>query len=195
MILLSIDVGIRNLAYILIQHHDVDRHEILKWDVIELIEPHETASKVQNTYIGKSLCKQFDDILPGYDIDKVIIENQIGQNAIKMKAIQGMINMYFIMREYDIENILNYNACHKLKPFIDKNKKTTYSERKKLSKTITLALCQKYYDDDILDFYKSFKKKDDLADCLLQGLDYLKKQDKLTSEFYETMKTFYCEMS
>ena len=48
MILLSIDVGIRNLAYIVIQLHDVDHHEILKWDVIELIEPHEKAGKVKS---------------------------------------------------------------------------------------------------------------------------------------------------
>ena len=190
MILLSIDVGIRNLAYIVIQLHDVDHHEILKWDVIELIEPHEKAGKVQNTCIGKSLCQQFDAILPQYSIDKIIIENQIGQNAIKMKSIQGMINMYFIMRDYDIENILNYNACHKLKPFIEKNQKTTYSERKKLSKTVTMCLCKHYYDTTMLDFYNSFKKKDDLADCLLQGLDYLKKQDKLSIEFYDKIKSF-----
>lgn len=190
MIILSIDVGIRNLAYIVIKLHDVDHHEILKWDVIELIEAHEKAGKVQNTCIGKSLCQQFDDILPQYSIDKIIIENQIGQNAIKMKSIQGMINMYFIMRNYDIENILNYNACHKLKPFIEKNQKTTYSERKKLSKTVTMCLCEHYYDTTMLDFYKSFKKKDDLADCLLQGLDYLKKQDKLSIEFYEKIKSF-----
>ena len=84
MILLSIDVGIRNLAYILIQVHDVDHHTILKWDVLELIDSHEKASQVQNTFIGQSLCKQFDVILPDYTIDVILIENQIGQNAIKM---------------------------------------------------------------------------------------------------------------
>ena len=49
MILLSIDVGIRNLAYILIQVNDIDKHVILKWDVLELIKPNEKANQVQNT--------------------------------------------------------------------------------------------------------------------------------------------------
>ena len=66
-------------------------------------------------------------------------------------------------------------------------KKTTYAERKKLSKKITLKLCETYYEESILNFYKSFKKKDDLADCLLQGLDYIRKQDKLSSSFYENL--------
>ena len=185
MILLSIDVGIRNLAYIIIQVHDVDHHEILKWDVLELIDAKEKASTAQNTHIGKSLCNQFDDILPYYNVDTILIENQIGQNAIKMKTIQGMINMYFVIREYDINTIINYNASHKLKPFLDKNDKTTYAQRKKLSKVVTHQLCKQVYGETLCSFYESFKKKDDLADCLLQALDFIKKKEKLTTQFYD----------
>ena len=42
MIVLSIDVGIRNLAYIIIEIEDMNKHSILKWDVLELIETNET---------------------------------------------------------------------------------------------------------------------------------------------------------
>ena len=190
MILLSIDVGIRNLAFVIINvdEHDIDKHEIVKWEVVELIKTEEKANKVQNTCIGKALCTKFDELLPSH-IDIILIENQIGQNAIKMKTIQGMINMYFVMRNYDIDHIINYNAVHKLKPFIGKQK-TTYAERKKLSKQITHCLCEKYYESSIFDFYISCKKKDDLADCLLQGLDFIEKQGKLSSSFYDIIRDF-----
>ena len=191
MFILSIDVGIRNLAYVIIEVIDVDTHHITKWDVLELIEPDEKAAKVDNTKIGLSLYKQLDDVLEGHHLDKILIENQIGQNAIKMKCIQGMINMYFVMRQYDIETIINYNAVHKLKYFL-KDAKTTYNERKKKSKEITQCLCKQYYGPEMYEYYFSFKKKDDLADCLLQAIDFIRKEKKLTDSFYETI---YNEMS
>ena len=191
MFILSIDVGIRNLAYVIVEVIDVDTHHITKWDVLELIEPDEKAAKVDNTKIGLSLYKQLDEVLEGHQLDKILIENQIGQNAIKMKCIQGMINMYFVMRQYDIETIINYNAVHKLKYFL-KDAKTTYNERKKKSKEITQCLCKQYYGPEMYEYYFSFKKKDDLADCLLQAIDFIRKEKKLTDSFYETI---YNEMS
>lgn len=187
MIVLSIDVGIRNLAYIIIKIEDMNKHSILKWDVLELIETNEKVSNANNTKIGESLYLQFDEVLTTQPtIDKILIENQIGQNAIKMKCIQGMINMYFVMRNYNIENIINYNAKNKLKMFMD-NKKTTYNERKKKSKEVTKQLCEKYYGDTVHSYYCKYKKKDDLADCLLQALDYMKCKDFLNESFYKVI--------
>ena len=191
MFILSIDVGIRNLAYVIVEVVNLDTHRIIKWDVLELIEPDEKAAKVDNTKIGLSLYKQLDEVLEGHHLDKILIENQIGQNAIKMKCIQGMINMYFVMRQYNIETIINYNAVHKLKYFL-KDAKTTYNERKKKSKEITQCLCKQYYGPEMYEYYCSFKKKDDLADCLLQAIEFIRKEKKLTDSFYETI---YNEMS
>ena len=183
MIIISIDVGIRNLAFILIEVNEINIHKILKWEVIELCDKDEKACNVNNVKIGKNLNILLNEKLKDYKIDKILIENQIGQNAIKMKTIQGMINMYFIMNNYEIDDIINYNAVHKLKYFIDK-KKTTYAERKKLSKEITKKLCETYYDEEINNYYKKFKKKDDLADCLLQCIDYMKKINYIDENFY-----------
>ena len=188
--ILSIDVGIRNLAYILVETQEIDKHVIVDWTVLELIQPHEKAAKVDNTVIGKNMCEQLDTVLKDKKIDIILIENQIGQNAIKMKAIQGMLNMYFIMRNYEVSQIINYNAIHKLKYFLKDKQKTTYGERKKMSKEITHCLCKIYYGDDILTYYDTFKKKDDLADCLLQVLDYIYKQKQLTPVFYEKIKNY-----
>ena len=36
-----------------------------------------------------------------------------------------MLNMYFVMRDYDENHIVNYNAVHKLKKFWDLKKRHT----------------------------------------------------------------------
>ena len=46
-------------------------------------------------------------------------------------------------------------------------------------------LCKIYYGEEMHTYYKKFKKKDDLADCLLQCLDYIKKQKLLNEDFIE----------
>lgn len=186
MIIISIDVGIRNLAYVIIDTNvDVccnQTHNIVQWETIELIEKGQKASNVDNLLIGENMINIFDEKLSIYNFDKIVIENQIGKNAIKMKTIQGMISMYFLMRNYTHENIISYNAIHKLKYWVGKAK-TKYDQRKKLSKEITLQMCSKYYPENILNLYKKNKKKDDLADCLLQGLDFLCKNKYLDSNY------------
>jgi hypothetical protein len=167
MIYVSIDVGIKNLAYII---YNSDNSCIIEWNVLELCK--EKSSSVNLIDIGKTMCESFHCIFSQYSIDRVIIENQIGQNAIRMKTLQGMITMYFIQQ--GIKEIYHWNACHKLKDY-DIPKKTTYSQRKKLSIQITHGIVEKEYIDWI-EYFLSHKKKDDLADCFLQLKDALKKQ-------------------
>lgn len=166
MIYVSIDVGIKNLAYII---YDTQTSCILEWNVLELCT--NKAQQANLIDIGKTMCEMFHTIFPKYAVDKVIVENQIGQNAIRMKTLQGMITMYFIHQGNDV---YHWNACHKLKEY-DIPKKTTYSQRKKLSIQITHILLEKDYGT-WLDYFLSHKKKDDLADCFLQLKDALKKQ-------------------
>ena len=183
MLLLSIDVGIRNLAYIIVRICD-DTHNIEEWNVIELCDKNVNASKVNNIDLGVVMKDKLKYITDRYKFDKILIENQIGQNAIKMKSIQNMIVMYFITEKYTTNEIINYNATNKLKCFV--NEKTTYSQRKKISKEVTHKLCEKYYTSNI-DYYKKSKKKDDLADCLLQLLDYMKKNNYIDNEYLENI--------
>jgi len=120
---------------------------------------------------GRNLRINFNDVLKDTKIDRVIIENQIGPLALRMKTLQGMIMQHFIERNCSI--IEEISPVNKLKAYI--HKKTTYNERKKLSIEITQKKCK----EDIglekwENHFLSHKKKDDLADALLQGLWYLK---------------------
>ena len=106
-------------------------------------------------------------------IDYVIIENQIGPLAIRMKTIQGMIVQYFIMSSLIVEHIEFVSSSNKLKDFnvTDKEK---YSDRKKLG----ISTCLEIITNDPLfiehiSYFNSHKKKDDLADSFLQGLWFI----------------------
>ena len=131
--------------------------------------------KLDLVTIGKNIQYHFDNILQDYlvKIDKIIIENQIGPLANKMKTIQGQIAQYFIMKNNNID-IDFVNASNKLKDFLQSNEKTDYKQRKKLSIDITNNLV--INDTRFLNWSNLFlkhSKKDDLADCFLQGLWYL----------------------
>ena len=122
---------------------------------------------------GRELKKQFTETLKDVNIDGVIVENQIGPLALRMKTLQGMIMQHFI--EKNIPLVEEVSATNKLKEYIG-SKKTTYNERKKMSIEITRNILVK---ENLLTkwnpFFDSHKKKDDLADCFLQGRWYLNK--------------------
>lgn len=119
-------------------------------------------------------------------IDKVVIENQIGPLAIRMKSLQGMITQYFIMK--DLEDISYISASNKLKMFEgsellyeqdsddeqvntnDVGNKKKYKERKDKSVEIVAKLLVGMPKWD--NVFKTHAKKDDLADSLLQALWY-----------------------
>lgn len=123
------------------------------------------------TTIGKNMLLKFDSLFSSYNIEVVLIENQISPIANRMKTIQGMITQYFIMR--DVDTIEFISSSNKLKDFC--NKKTNYKERKKLGIDITK---EKIEENETLHKWKehfhTHKKKDDLADSYLQGLWFIK---------------------
>ena len=137
--------------------------------------------------IGRNMHRQFD-ALPhiATGIDVVIIENQLSTLATRMKTLQGMITQYFIMR--GVPDIRFISATNKLKLFSkegddegekgDKGEKgDNYADRKKRSIEITrsLLLTQSTQSTQStqLTRFATHKKKDDLADCFLQGVWWL----------------------
>jgi hypothetical protein len=145
------------------------------------------ATKIDLVTICKNIHHKFDEILCNYlnTIDTIIIENQIGPIANKMKTIQGMISQYFIMKNNNIQ-IEFISATNKLKDFLPKDnkdnkdnknntKKIDYKQRKKLG----IQTCLEMVSTDFRfkeweTFFAKHTKKDDLSDCFLQGMWYIK---------------------
>ena len=134
-----------------------------------------SAVKMDLVTIGRNMQHKFDEILEEHinTIDTIIIENQIGPIANKMKTIQGMIAQYFIMKNNNIK-IEFISATNKLKDFIT-TEKMDYKQRKKLG----IQTCLQFVstDEHFIEwnmFFNKHHKKDDLSDCFLQGMWYIK---------------------
>ena len=117
------------------------------------------------------------------NVDIVVIENQPVLKNPTMKSIQMVLYSYFLIygvtTDKQINNIALFNAGKKLDvyngPKIELNCKTnSYTERKKLS--IEYTKCILKNKTNKLAFFNEHKKKDDLADALLQCLTYYKKK-------------------
>jgi hypothetical protein len=156
--------------------------------------------------IGRNMKDQMDK-LDKTGLQKVIIENQISPIANRMKTIQGMLAQYFIMTNtsLDIEFV---SSANKLKQFssvkVEKKGKpeeplentftpkedTNINPEYKQHKRDGVEYCTKILNSnaDLNPWMGSLdiKKKDDLADCFLQGLWYLK-HHKIIS-FAENLK-------
>tara|TARA_Y100000768_G_scaffold307929_6_gene242107 strand:+ start:7731 stop:8516 length:786 start_codon:yes stop_codon:yes gene_type:complete len=123
--------------------------------------------------IGTALKNSMESI-DSIDVDKVIIENQIGPIANRMKCLQAMITQFFI--DNGISDIEYISAANKLSAFM--SGPSEYKDRKKHSVTITRSLIK---NEKWLEFFNKHKKKDDLGDCFLQGIWYLQKNNLIVN--------------
>jgi hypothetical protein len=122
---------------------------------------------------GSRIKSSFDELILDSNIDCVIIENQIGPLALRMKMLQGMIMQHFIER--GVICIKEISPANKLKDYIS-NKKTTYAERKRLGIDVTRKLLNDNPDiSSWSEYFEKHTKKDDLADSFLQLLWYIKR--------------------
>lgn len=136
------------------------------------LEPIEkkNANAIDLVDFGISLKHNLLRVFKNKKIDMVLIENQIGPIALRMKTLQGMLMQHFIER--GIYSIKSINSNNKLKHYV--KGKTTYIQRKKLSIDITKKILLENKDVKYwLDTFVESKKKDDLADCFLQCKWYI----------------------
>jgi hypothetical protein len=156
--LLSIDVGIKNLAMCLI---DPSTKKIQKWDVSG-IPPQSTQG------LFPSLKKHVDArIWATQTPSVVIIEKQPDKNK-TMKSVEHFLHTYFLCHDKDV---VIWDARHKI-PDVSGPGRTMYLQRKKTS----IERCRMFLmetNEAWLSFFDTHKKKDDLADTCMQALSFI----------------------
>jgi hypothetical protein len=160
-----------------------------------IVKKAKTAGETDLIDIGRKMNASLDNVSLINNINCVIIENQISPIANRMKTIQGMLAQYFIMK-VPSAGIEFVSSANKLKQFTACSR----NQEEKLENVITptnelptneTATSYKKnksdgvkYCSQILDKIPQFqqwkpsletKKKDDLADCFLQGIWYINK--------------------
>ena len=121
--------------------------------------------------------------------DSVIIENQPSLKNPKMKAISSTVYDYYLIR--GIFDKKNNSTINKVKYISPSNKLKIASDGDckkliklkgddakiyKLTKSLGIKYCLELIETKDLkwkEYFNSFKKKDDLADCFLQGMYYI----------------------
>jgi len=144
------------------------------------------ANQIHLVEIGKRIKAQFDEVFSRYTPTHVILENQISPIAGRMNTIQGMVAQYFIMRDTDDRLKIDFiSSAGKLKGFGDKvqqadkaQETNTYKDHKRDG----IAFCHQFMAANPLlasfrQIIEAATKKDDLADCFLQGVYYLKREN------------------
>ena len=167
--------------------------EVERYNKTRFFDPvkEDNAGLVSLIEIGINLQQRLDKILSAEKLDMILIENQLSSIAVRMKSLQGMLTQYFIMRGY--KSIEYIGSQNKLKLFMEKvnkekvnkekvnkeidnkEKKTTYGDRKRLGIQYCRGVLVEKNWDDWLKFMEAHAKRDDLADCFLQGLWWINK--------------------
>jgi hypothetical protein len=146
------------------------------------------ASEIDLITIGKNMKELLNASENMNEISHVVIENQISPIANRMKTIQGMLAQYFIMTNLDI-HIDFVSSANKLSQFGKVKSKPLentlivnpdYKQHKKdglyyCNQLIENNVCFNGWNESL-----KIKKADDLADCFLQGIWYLKNQNIIT---------------
>jgi hypothetical protein len=198
---LSIDVGIKNLAFCVVEVDGECAARVVDWKVVSVIDEGVNTKKLSLDVITEqmvsTLMQEFGKFDPDRVFDLVLIENQPTNKNRTMKSVSVEIYTFFTMLKMmhgTVRKIRFVSAKHKLSlcdsssssvaraatPSRRPNKQrkkdasAAYRDRKKQAVELVRS---KYLpivcDQDMARLFDAARKKDDLADCLLQCIYYV----------------------
>lgn len=203
--ILSFDIGIKNLSYCLIKSqlnnlnnnnnlNNLNNIEIIDWDIINILKDNEKVKSINIDELSKRLYMKLSEVFKDKEFDIVLLENQPVLKNPVMKSVQMLIYGFFLYQKTNliknIKLIKLINASNKLKIGLLLN-----NEFKELKKNIDI----KDYNTKIK--YSINKKK--AIDYTLLYLNYLKlnnykelfnlhkKKDDLADSFLQSI--YYIE--
>jgi hypothetical protein len=167
--ILSIDVGIRNLAMC---QFDETSNLVVQWDVSGIPPEHKDGIYV-------SLRKHLDERPWVLSVDTILIEKQPDRNK-KMKTVENFLHAYFVIKAPQAETIV-YDARFKI-PDVSGPGRAQYNKRKKAS----IDRCRIFLEsNDVnahwLPIFDASKKKDDLADTVMQAISFMKRIEPIAT--------------
>lgn len=162
-LLLSIDVGIKNLAMCLM---NTETKKIIEWDVSGVPPQHKD---------GIFVCMR-DHLRERrwtLSADTVVIEKQPDKNR-GMRSVQDFLHAYFVIND---KTTVIWDARHKV-PDVVGSGKAMYTKRKKVSiERVHEHLKTEQVNAHWLSHFEGSKKKDDLSDTYLQALSYVNRRE------------------
>lgn len=135
-------------------------------------------SRISDSNLAATLARRLDEFPDLLTANKVLIETQPKING-RMKKMSLWLHMYFIMRGMvdanHFEKVIFLSARHKLKlqpPGLQLERNNTYDHRKDNA----IKICEFMISNSKKhsEYFKTLRKKDDLADSFLMSYYYLK---------------------
>lgn len=179
--ILSFDVGVKNLAFCSLAHNTVSETlRIIEWDTVDIYS-------CKSIDMKRKLLQFLNLQTCWLSYHTILIENQPSIKNPLMKTIANLLFDYFLIKgmNMDIRFISPSNKIKSVKYIYDvsylkhtikqlSSVSSTYLKTKKLSILITSFLLKNYlFDRNSYKKLKLEKKKDDLCDTFLQAFYFI----------------------
>lgn len=182
MIIAAFDIGVKNFAFAVVRIHDDSKND---WGEVVSVDVHDL--REGNIYQNLISYMKKHDGLWG-KVDAVLIEQQLNRMNIKATKLACHLHAYFLHR-HPTKPIFEYPSIYKTKYTNFPIQSSTHKQRKDYA--IKLVLDHYEENDPVLyQWISSFKKKDDISDCILMANTF--KKSPLYKQFYASFLGFVC---